>query len=357
MTTESAPLDQQRTLDFLTRVMADGGSAFAGVSTSIGVRLGLYRALSGAGALSSEQLAERTGLVERYVREWLAAQVAGEYVHYDPQADTYLLPDEHGAVLADPASPFNATGSFTMLRALYAAEDALVQAFRTGEGVGWGDFGPELAEGTATFFRPGYAASLVSQWLPALDGIVEKLERGAKVADVGCGWGYSTLLMAEAFPRSRFVGFDFHAPSIARAQENAAGQGIGDRVRFEVAAADQFSGADYDLITFFDCLHDMGDPLSALRRARGALAEDGACMIVEPNTSGKPHENINPVGRGFASTSVVLCLPVAMAQKGPYALGNHSGEEALRAIAAEAGLSRWSLAVEGVANRVYDVRR
>lgn len=350
-------LEQEKVMEFLGRVVTDSGAAFAGLSTSLGGRLGLYTAMAGAGPLTSRQLADRTGLVERYVREWLAAQVAGEYVRYDPDSDTYLLPDEHAAVLADPTSPAYAIGSFTMLQALYRSEDALMAAFRTGAGVGWEQHAPELFEGVATFFRPGYAASLVAEWLPALDGVVAKLETGASVADVGCGYGYSTLLMARAFPNSRFHGYDFHGPSIEAARRMAAEQGLSDRVTFEVATAQAFPGGPYDLVTFFDCLHDLGDPGGALRHAEKVLAEDGTCMIVEPNTAANPLDNINPVGRAFTATSVTLCLPSAMAQEGPHALGNHAGEEAMRTIADEAGLRTWKLAMETVTNRIYDVKR
>ncbi|MFE7795772.1 class I SAM-dependent methyltransferase [Streptomyces sp. NPDC057460] len=350
-------LDQDRVVEFLGRVVVDSGAAFAGLSTSIGARLGLYTAMAGAGPLTSAQLADHTGLVERYVREWLAAQVAGEYVRYEPGTCTYLLPDEHAAVLADPAQPTYAAGAFTMLSSLYAAEDALVDAYRTGQGVGWQEHGPGLFEGVAAFFRPGYAALLVQEWLPALDGVVEKLEQGASVADVGCGFGHSTLLMAQAFPNSRFRGFDFHGPSIEAARRTAAEQGLSDRVSFSVAAAQDFPDGAYDLVTFFDCLHDLGDPGAALRRAEQTLAADGSCMMVEPNTSAHPQDNINPIGRSFASTSATLCLPAAIAQQGPHALGNHAGEDAMREIADEAGLHSWKLATETLTNRIYDVRR
>ncbi|HZG07309.1 MAG TPA: class I SAM-dependent methyltransferase [Streptomyces sp.] len=357
MADAAEPLDQDRVMEFLERVVADSGAAFAGLTTSIGARLGLYAAMAGAGPLTPGQLAERTGLAERYVREWLAAQVAGEYVHYDPGAGTYALPDEHAAVLADPASPAYVVGAFRMLKALYASEDALVDAYRTGEGVGWEEHGPELYEGSASFYRTGYQAMLVREWLPALEGVVEKLERGASVADVGCGFGYSTLLMAQAFPRSRFHGFDFHGPSVDAARREAAERDLGDRVAFDVAAAEDFPGGDYDLITFFDCLHDLGDPGAAFRRAERTLAGDGSCMVVEPNAPADPQELANPIGRSYAATSATLCLPGAVAQHGPYALGNHPGEEALRRIADEAGLHDWTLAAETITNRVYHVRR
>ena len=349
-------------IDFRMRIAVDVGAAFAGLSTAIGGRLGLYVAMAGAGPLTSAELAAKTELDERYLREWLAAQVAGEYVDFDPATDTYLLPDEHAAVLADPSSPMYAIGSFFMIKALYATEDKLVDAFRTGAGVGWEEHHPALFEGVAAFFRPGYAASLVPEWLPAMPGVVAKLERGASVADVGCGHGHSTLLMAKAFPNSTFTGYDFHAPSIEAARENAAEQGVSDRVTFAVATAQTFPeghspGKDYDLIAFFDCLHDLGDPEGALRRAEQTLAQDGTVMIVEPNASPNVLDNRNPIGRSFSSSSVVVCLPAALAQHGPQALGNHAGEAAMQALADRAGLRDWRLVLETLANRVYAAKR
>jgi len=355
--TPGGAMDEERVQQFLERVISDSAAAVAGLCTSLGDRLGLYAAMAGAGPLTSAQLAARTGLAERYVREWLAAQVAGEYVSYAPATDTYLLPDEHAAVLADQDAPTYAAGLFTLLQALYATEDTLMTAFRTGEGVGWEEHGPALFAGTAKFFRPGYAAALVPEWLTALDGVVEKLERGAQVADVGCGYGYSTTLMAQAFPRSRFHGFDFHRPSVEAAREIVAEQGLGDRVSFDVATAQDFPGEDFDLITFFDCLHDIGDPGGALHHAEEALADGGTCMLVEPNASEHAEENTTPIGRVITASSVAICLPSALAQHGPQALGNHAGEEAMRKIADEAGLHHWRLAAESPVNRVYDVGR
>ncbi|MEH1164042.1 methyltransferase domain-containing protein [Micromonospora sp. CPCC 205539] len=350
-------LDQDRVNAFLGRVVTDSAAAFAGLSVSLGTRLGLYAAMAGSGPITAAQLAAKAGIVEHYASEWLDAQVAGEYVWYDAAAGTYELPDEHAAVLADPVAPTNVTGGFTMLQSLYRTEDALVEAFRTGDGHGWQQHSADLFSGVAEFFRPGYDAFLVQEWLPALAGVTDKLAAGALVADIGCGYGHSTLLMAEAFPQSRFRGFDFHEPSIEAARRMAAERGLADRVTFEVATAQDFPGHGYDLVTYFDCLHDLGDPGAALRRTEQALAEDGTVLIVEPNTSGNPAENINPVGRSFAAVSVVLCLPAALAQKGPHALGNHAGEEVMRTIAAEAGLRTWRTAVETVTNRIYDVKR
>ncbi|MGW7641471.1 class I SAM-dependent methyltransferase [Streptomyces decoyicus] len=352
-----AAVDEDRVQRFLEKVITDTGAAVAGLCTSLGDRLGLYTAMAGAGPLTSAQLAARTGLAERYVREWLAAQVAGEYIGYAPGTDTYLLPDEHAVVLADPDLPTYAAGFSTLLQAIYATEDTLMEAFRTGEGVGWEEHGPALFAGSAKFFRPGYAASLVPEWLTALDGVVEKLERGARVADVGCGYGYSTTLMAQAFPRSHFDGFDFHRPSVEAARGLVAEQGLDDRVSFEVATAQDFPGEDFDLITFFDCLHDIGDPGGALHHAEQALADGGTCMVVEPNASADAQENANPIGRALTAASVAVCLPSALAQHGPQALGNHAGEEAMRQIADEAGLHQWRLAAESPVNRVYAVGR
>jgi 2-polyprenyl-3-methyl-5-hydroxy-6-metoxy-1,4-benzoquinol methylase len=350
-------MDDDKVMEFLGRVVTDAGAAVAGLSTSLGDRLGLYAAMAGAGPMTSAQLAEKTGLVERYLREWLAAQVAGEYVRYDADHDTYLLPDEHAAVLADPAAPTYAAGFLTMMQALYGSEDSLMEAFRTGDGIGWEEHSAALFAGTAKFFRPGYAGALVSEWLPAMNGTVGKLERGAEVADIGCGYGYSTMLMAKAYPESRFHGFDFHRPSIETARQVAREEGVADRVSFDVATAQDFPGDGYDLITFFDCLHDMGDPGTALKHAQESLAEDGSCMIVEPNVSQDVRENINPIGRAVVSASVALCLPAAMAQHGPQTMGNHAGEAAMRGLADGAGLHHWRLAAESPLNRVYAASR
>ncbi|NMO53932.1 class I SAM-dependent methyltransferase [Actinoplanes sp. TBRC 11911] len=345
-----------KTSEFVARVVNDKAAASSGLTVSIGIRVGLYRAMAGAGPLTIKELAARTGLVERYVGEWLAAQVTSEYVFFDPGHDTYVLPDEHAAVLADPDSPVNATGGFTLLQALFRVEDALVEAFRSGDGVGWAQHAPDLFAGIAEFFRPGYQANLVRRWLPALDGVVGKLTAGAKVADVGSGFGHSTMLMAAAFPSSTFHGIDFHEPSVEAARREAAERGLADRVSFAVGRAVDLTGDEYDLVTFFDALHDMGDPVAVLRRVAAKLSADGTVMLVEPNTSANLLDNINPVGRSFAATSVALCLPAALAQNGPYALGNHAGEEVLRGIAAEAGLRTWRVAAETVANRVYEVK-
>jgi ubiquinone/menaquinone biosynthesis C-methylase UbiE len=354
-----AVLDQDLVDEFRKRAMTDSGAAMLSLTVAIGIRAGLYRAMAGAGWLTPAKLAERAGLVERYVSEWLAAQTAWEYVRYSTEDGTYLLPDEHAAVLADPESPAYAVGAFELLNPLYAAEDKLLSAYKTGEGVGWGEFGPRLASATADFFYPGYASMLVQSWLPAMDGVAAKLENGAVVADVGCGHGHTTLLMARAYPNSTFRGFDFHEPSIEAARGLAAEQGLSGRVSFDVAKAHDFpaSGDGYDLITFFDCLHDLGDPGLALSRVSAVLADDGSCLIVEPNASPDPAGNTDLAGRRFAASSVSVCLPGAMAQHGQYALGNHAGEEAVRRIAEQAGLTDWRLVTETIVNRIYQAKR
>jgi SAM-dependent methyltransferase len=350
---------EARVAAFHARVVADAAAALSGVAVAIGERLGLYAAMAGAGPLTSGQLAGRTALVERYVREWLACQVAGGYVEHDPTSMTYTLAPEQAAVLADPMAPTYAAGSFLRLQAAYRGEDRLVEAFRTGAGVGWGEHHDALFYGTAKHFRPGYRANIVAGqgWLPALEGVVDTLTAGGTVADMGCGYGYSTIAMAEAFPASRFVGFDNHEPSIAAARALAADAGVSDRVRFEVASAGEFPGAGYDLITSYDCLHDLGDPAAAARHARRAIADTGSWMIVEPNVSERLNDNLrDPVRRGFCAGSLTFCLPAALAQAGPHALGNHAGEDTLRALVTGAGWSRWRHVRDTPVHRVYQAR-
>jgi 2-polyprenyl-3-methyl-5-hydroxy-6-metoxy-1,4-benzoquinol methylase len=355
----STAVQEDRVRDFRAQVIRDAAAALSGVTVSIGDRLGLYTAMAGAGPLTSQQVAASTALVERYVREWLAAQVASGYVDYNPMDETYTLPDERAAVLADPMSPTYLAGAFLRLQAAYATEDQLVEAFRSGSGVGWDEHPNALFSGTAKFFRSGYLANIVQGqgWLPALDSVVDKLSTGGWVADVGCGFGYSTIVMAQAFPASTFIGFDYHRPSIEAASKLAAEAGVTDRVSFEVASAQEFPGTGYDLITCYDCLHDMGDPAGAARHARQAIADDGTWMIVEPNTSDRLEDNIgNPVRRMFMAGSMIFCLPAALAQHGPQALGNHAGEHAIRDIVVGAGWSRWRRATETPVNLIYEAR-
>ena len=350
-------MDEQGVVDFLMKLAGDAAAAAGGLSVAIGDRLGLYPAMAGAGPLTAAGLAERTGLVERYLEEWLAVQAGLGYVEYDPDTRTFTLPDEHAAVLADEDSPAFLAGVFPVLRSLYATEDGLINAFRVGGGVGWDEHGDPLYRGTARLFRPGYRQNIVDSWLPALDGMVDRLRADARVADVGCGFGYSTIIMAEAFPKSTFVGIDYHAPSLDAAAKAASEAGVTDRVSFEVAGGANFRGTGFDLITCFDCLHDMGDPQAVARRVLEALADDGTWMLVEPAASGRLEENFNPIGRFFLAASLAVCLPSAMAQHGSMALGNHAGEDALRAAVQSAGFGRWGRVAETPVNVVYEVRR
>src|SRR5947209_20523773 len=301
----TANIDEAKLEAFMGQAVTDMGAIISAPLMVIGEKLGLYRAMAGAGPLSSSGLAERAGGAERSVREWLRNQAAGGYVTYDADSDSYTLPDEHALALADESSPVYLLGAYELIASLYADEDRILDAFRTGQGMGWHEHDHRLFRGTERFFRPGYRAHLVNEWIPALAGVQEKLERGAKVADVGCGHGASTISMAEAFPNSEFWGFDYHEASIARAREAAQEAGVADRINFAAAAAKDFPGEGYDLVCVFDCLHDMGDPVGASRHVRETLADDGTWMIVEPNASDRVEENLNPVGRVFYGASTV----------------------------------------------------
>jgi SAM-dependent methyltransferase len=343
-------LDEAKLNTFFGQVIGDWGGALGTAMVVLGDKLGLYEALQ-ARPLSVDEVATRTDTHPRYVREWLLNQAAAGYVVYDPATARYSLPPEHAVVLAQ------AVGGFQTMMALVRAEPRIASAFRTGEGMLWGEHDSGLFEGTERFFRPGYEQNLVQSWIPALDGIQVRLETGAVVADVGCGHGASTIILAQAFPRSRFVGFDNHAPSIARARQAAQAADVGDRVSFDVAAADGYPRADgaYDLIAFFDCLHDMGNPVGALRHAAGALATDGAILLVEPMAGEHVEDNFNPVGRVYSGASVLTCTPNALASGGQ-ALGTLATEAQLRAIAAEAGLSHFRRAAETPFNRVFEAK-
>jgi SAM-dependent methyltransferase len=312
--------------------------------------------MAGAGPLTSQQVAERAGAGERYVREWLSNQAAGGYVTYDPDTDTFTLPDEHALALADEDSPFYILGVFESIASLYADEEKILEAFRTGSGFGWHEHDHRLFRGTERFFRPGYRANLVSAWLPALDGVAEKLERGAKVADVGCGHGASTVIMAKAFPNSEFYGFDYHAPSLERAAEAAAEEGVEDRIKFEVAAAKDYPGQDYDLVCVFDCLHDMGDPVGASAHVLETLAPDGTWMIVEPMAGDDLASNLNPVGRVFYGASTVICTPASLSQEVGLALGAQAGEARLRDVVTQGGFTRFRRASETPFNLILEAR-
>jgi SAM-dependent methyltransferase len=349
-------IDEAKLNAFMGRVVGDIGAAMTAPLVRLGDRLGLYKAMAGAGPLTSDALAERAGVLERYVREWLNAQAASGYVEYDAAAGTYLLGDEAAMALADESSPVFMGGAFDILTAAFADQDRLLDAYRHGRGLGWGEHHACLFSGTERFFRSGYNAHLVAEWIPALEGMHDKLSRGASVADVGCGHGASTLVLAKAYPRSRFVGFDAHEPSITAARERAAAAGVADRVRFEVSTAKTYPGTDYDLVAFFDCLHDMGDPVGAAAHVRRSIAPDGTWMLVEPFANDRTADNFNPVGRVYYAASAQICTPCSLSQEVGLALGAQAGEARLRAVVADGGFKSFRRATETPFNLVFEAR-
>ena len=354
--TATTELNEEKLQAFTDRAFTDLAACYGGVMVSLGDKLGLYRAMAGAGALTSAELAERTDCAERYVREWLASQVVAEYVEYDPATVTYELPAEHAAVIADPDSPTLLTPAFNVPASMWQDEDQAVEAFRTGEGVPWGAHPERLFCGVGAFYRNAYKAALVPQWLPALEGVVARLERGARVADIGCGHGHSTVLMAEAFPGSTFVGIDPHASSIEAAAQHAAAAGVTDRVTFARGTADGYLERGFDLICFFDALHDMGDPVGAARHARAALAEGGTVMLVEPNAADRVEGNKGPIGRLYYSGSTTLCCAHAISEGGEDVLGAQAGEARLDEVLAQAGFTHRRLADQTPFNLILEAR-
>jgi SAM-dependent methyltransferase len=352
----TAGIDEARLEAFMGQAVTDMGANISAPLMVLGEKLGLYKAMAGAGPLTSQELADRAGVAERSVREWLRNQAAGGYVTYDAETDRYTLPDEHALALADEDSPFYLLGAYDLIASLWLDEDRIIDAFRSGEGMGWHEHNKRLFRGTERFFRPGYRAHLVAEWIPALDGVQEKLERGAKVADIGCGHGASTIIMAEAFPNSEFVGFDYHDASIERARAIAEEAGVGDRVTFAVATAKDYPGSDYDLVCVFDCLHDMGDPVGAARHIRETLAPDGTWMIVEPFAGDSVKDNLNPVGRVFYGASTVICTPASLDQEVGLALGAQAGEAALSDVIRSGGFSTVRRATETPFNLVLEAR-
>jgi SAM-dependent methyltransferase len=341
---------------FIGKMVGDIGTAMNASLMLIGDKLGLYKALAAKGPMNSSELAKATGTSERYVREWLAAQAASGYVEYDKASGKFSMEPEQAIALADEDSEFFMGAVGDLIEATFLDEPKISQAFRTGQGVGWNRRSECLFCGTARFFRTGYKHHLVQEWLPALDGVVEKLERGAKVADVGCGHGISTRLMAEAFPNSRFYGFDYHQGSIDAARQAAEDAELGDRVRFEVHSAKTYPAEGYDLVCFFDCLHDMGDPVGALKHVRKTMAADGTCMLVEPFANDRLEDNLNPVGRIFYAASTVICTPASLDQEVGLALGAQAGEARLREVARLAGLTRFRRATETPFNLILEAR-
>ena len=340
--------------EFLGRALVDLGAAISATLVIVGDRLGLYKALA-QGAANATELARRTGTHERYVREWLNNQAAGGYVQYDAGSGLYSMTDEQKLCLADPGGPVDLPGAQFVVEAVFHALDRTTDNFKSGKGMEWGEHHQCLFHGTERFFRAGYNANLLGGWLPALDGVVDKLKRGAKAADIGCGHGASTILMAKAYPQSTFVGYDYHAPSIDVARERATAAGVAN-AQFEVADAVSYKGRDFDLIAFFDCLHDMGDPAGAAKHARQALKADGNCMIVEPFANDTPQANHNPVGRMMYGASSQICVPVSLARNGP-ALGAQAGEARLRQVVVDqGGFRQFRRATETPFNLVLEAR-
>jgi SAM-dependent methyltransferase len=353
---EPVAVDGAKLEAFVFRAVDEIGATLNAALVVMGDKLGLYRALAGAGPMTPEELATRTSTAERYVREWLNNQAAGGYVEYDPATGRYTLPPEQAMALTDETSPAYIPGFFQIAIGSVLDSPRITEAARTGEGVGWHDHVHDVHEGCERFFRPGYNANLISSWLPALDGVVAKLEGGAKVADVGCGHGASTILMAQAFPSSKFVGSDYHEGSIATARARAEEAGVADRVSFEVSPAAGYSGKGYDLVTMFDCLHDMGDPAGAARHVRSTLADDGTWMIVEPAAGDRVEDNLNPVGRAYYGFSTLLCTPASLSQEVGLALGAQAGEARIRDVVTTGGLTRFRRASETPFNLVFEAR-
>jgi SAM-dependent methyltransferase len=353
--TPSPSINEQTLNELLGKMVNDMGAAAAGALVLLGDRLGIFSALSKAGPVTPQGLADQTKLAERYLREWLSCMAASGYINYDASAGTFSLSPEQTAVFADPNSPVAMTGGYYSLATLFIDEPKNEVAFQTGRGIAWGDHHPCLFCGTAKFFRPGYAAFLVSHWIPALDGVKEKLEAGINVADIGCGFGTSTMIMAKAFPKSRFFGFDIHPDSVAHATAHAKEEGL-NNVTFAVAAAKDVPGNDYGFVTIFDALHDMGDPVGAASRIREILSPSGTWMIVEPMAGNSLAENMNPVGRVFYAYSTMICVPASLSQEVGLGLGAQAGEAKLKAVANEGGFTRFRRATETPFNLILEAR-
>lgn len=352
----AASLDEARLNSFLDRAITDLAAGYGGVMVSLGRRLGLYQVLAGAGPLSSHEVAARAGCAERYVREWLNSQVAGHYLEYHKASQTYELPPEHAAVLADENSPVYVAPAWEVPASMWFDQDRTAEVFRSGEGIPWGAHHERLYCGVAAFYRNCYKGQLVPRWLPALDGIVDRLRAGATVADVGCGHGHSTLLMAEAFPASSFCGFDSHVGSIEAARENARKAGLDGRVRFETTTAKSYPRGPFDLICFFDCLHDMGDPVGALAHARKAIADDGMVMAIEPFAADAVEDNLGPVARLYYAASTTLCCPHSRSEEVGLALGAQAGAAKLEHVFRQAGFTRFRVAQKNPFNLILEAR-
>jgi SAM-dependent methyltransferase len=350
------PVDQALLDEFMGRVVGDMGAALSAALVVIGDRVGLYRAMADGEPVSADELAERTGADPRYVREWLSNQAASGYVGYNPGTEEFFLTPEQSFALAQEDSPAFVPGAFQVATAAIKDEEKITRAFIGHHGVGWHEHHHDLFAGTERFFRPGYAANLTSSWIPALEGVQAKLEAGARVADVGCGHGASTVLMAAAYPQSQFVGFDYHEASIEHARGAAAAAGLEGRVRFEAAPAKQYPGEGYDLVCMFDCLHDMGDPVGAAAHVLSTLTDDGTWLIVEPYAGDRLQDNLNPVGRVFYAASTLVCTPASRDQEVGLALGAQAGEARLREVVSAGGFTRFRRATETPFNLVLEAR-
>jgi 2-polyprenyl-3-methyl-5-hydroxy-6-metoxy-1,4-benzoquinol methylase len=355
MESATTAVDEAKLEQFMGQAVTDIGAAMNGVLVMIGGELGLWKAMAAAGPLTSEEIAERSGVAERYVREWASAQAASGYVEYDADAGTFTLPPEQAMAFADEDSPVYVMGGYSVVSSAYKDREKLAERYRTGAGFGWHEHDPELFAGTEQFFRPGYRAHLVAEWLPALEDAEEKLRAGGKVADIGCGHGVSSVIMAQAYPDSEVHGFDYHDGSIARARELASAEGV-ENVSFATASAKDYPGDGYDLVCFFDCLHDMGDPVGAMKHVRETLADDGTVMLVEPFAADSLAENLNPVGRTYYAASTLVCTPASLDQEVGLGLGAQAGEAKLRAVAEEAGFTRFRRATETPFNLVLEAR-
>ena len=349
-------VDQSKLEAFQGKMLGDMGAAVSAALVILGDQLGLYKAMADGGPTTSLKLAAATGTTERYVREWLAAQAASGYVEYDPVKAEFSLTPEQAMVFADEGGPAFMAGGFEVLAAMFRDEPKVAAVFKSGKGLGWHEHDVCLFRGTERFFRPGYNAHLTTEWIPALDGMEGKLKSGARVADVGCGHGASTVLMAKTYPNSKFYGFDYHGPSIERAREAAKEAGVEDRVTFEVASAKDFNGGAYDMIAIFDALHDMGDPVGAAKHIRESLAPDGSWLLVEPFANDDLADNLNPFGRIFYSASTMICTPASLAQEVGLGLGAQAGEMRLRKVALDAGFTHFRRATETPFNMVFEVR-
>jgi 2-polyprenyl-3-methyl-5-hydroxy-6-metoxy-1,4-benzoquinol methylase len=354
-TTSENRIDEQKLNALIGQAVGEFGTIVSAGLVVVGDRLGLYKDLRDRGPATSAELAGRTGFSEQYLRHWLLNQAASGYISYDGASGRYSLTPEQAAVFADEESPAAMIGGYLVTLALAKDEDRIATAIRSGGGIRWGDHNSLLFPGTARFFKPGYVGNIVQNWIPALDGAQARLEQGAKVADVGCGYGFSTVIMAKAYPNSRFYGFDNHPGSIEAARKTAAEAGVSDRVTFEVATAQDFPGSGFDLVTYFDCLHDMGDPYGAAQHAREALKPDGLVMLVEPMAGNSVEENLNPIGRIFSGASVLVCTPHAIAEQGR-PLGTLATDAELKAVFHGAGFSSFRRATETVTNRVFEAK-